>query len=100
MGESLKFQLNLKPTVETKTEDKFPAITQLEKLEVETPKNGPKSAYALFTPGGTFQLTPLVKQPLCLTFLFLKVNFSKLTNSKKSFLLCKPPKYPVKTTNS
>jgi len=66
--ESLKFQLNLKPTVETKTEDKFPAITQLEKLEVETPKNGPKSAYALFTPGGTFQLTPLVQTTTMFNF--------------------------------
>ena len=68
--EQLKFQLTLKPTVKRQTPEveKYPAIAQLEKLEVGSQNNAPKSAIALFTPGGTFQLTPLVQTTTMFNF--------------------------------
>ena len=68
--EQLKFQLTLKPTLkrETTEVEKYPAIAQLEKLEVGSQNNAPKSAIALFTPGGTFQLTPLVQTTTMFNF--------------------------------
>jgi hypothetical protein len=66
--ENMRFQLNLQMSAEEKSpvvssDEMFPAIKQLETLSVAPPQTA-----VLFTPGGTFSLTPLSRDSSVFSF--------------------------------